>query len=119
MEIEDKEKGVIDPLPNERLMPYTKPLVELQDRPNRRYRRICDRIPGTGDGSNRIIATLCNEIERFRNDSVSITHEGLREVIGSGWSGDMGVLSLLRRSMASGASCLLRKRATETTAVDN
>ena len=71
---------------NDWVLSYTKPLMELQGHPDPRYKSICGRISTTGDESNKILATLRNGIERFRNDTVSIIQDGLLEVMGIGRS---------------------------------
>ena len=119
MEIEyrERKRQIIDPLPNDWIVSYTKPLIELQRQPNHRYKSICDRVASTGADSNQILSTLRNELEIYRYDTVSIIHDGLREAMGSGRSNELGgeVLSLLKRTMAFGASCLFRKREAKTT----
>ena len=84
IEYQESKRKTIDPLHNEWGVPYTRPLIGLQGRPNHRYKSICGRIPSTGDESNQILATLRNELERFRNDRVSIILDIIREVLGIG-----------------------------------
>ena len=117
IEYPERKRQIIDPLPNDWIVSYTKPLIELQRQPNHRYKSICDRVASTGADSNQILSTLRNELEIYRYDTVSIIHDGLREAMGSGRSNELGgeVLSLLKRTMAFGASCLFRKREAKTT----
>ena len=89
VEYQESKSGIIDPLPNAWLVSYTKHIIELQGHPNHRYESSCGRIPGTGADSNQILATLGSELERFRNGTVSITQDGLRELMGSGRSNDL------------------------------
>ena len=89
IEYQDRKRKITDPLPNAWLVSYTKPLMEIQGQSDHRYKRICDRIPSTGADSNQIPATLGKELEIFRNDTVSIIQDGLREGMGSGRSNDL------------------------------
>ena len=89
LEYQDRKRHIIGPLASDWVVSYTKPLIELQGQPNHRYKSMCGRIPRTGDGRNQILATLRNELERFRNDTVAIIHDGLRGVSDSGRSNDL------------------------------
>ena len=89
--LEYQEMGeIIEPLPNEWLVSYAKPIIELKFHPNKRYRIICDLISISGADGNQILATSGNELVRFQNQTVTLRRDSLREVLGSTETDDLG-----------------------------
>ena len=80
VEYQEHKRRIIEPLPNGRLVSYSKPLIELKDQSNKRYEIICDQISISGDGSSRILVTMGNELVRFQNDTVSLCQERIARV---------------------------------------
>ena len=82
------KREIIDPMPNEWLVQYTKPRPQLKRRPNQRYKSRCGRI--LNKDIDQILATLGGELERFRNETVALLKEGMGDEMEIGKTDDMG-----------------------------
>ena len=87
MEYRERKRRIIEPIPDERLVSYAKPIRKLRTRPNQIYKIICGRISYVE--SDQILAALGGDLERFQNETVDLFQGGLEDAMGRSKNDDL------------------------------